>query len=107
MTPQPQLDVRTENSPDGPVIVVVGEIDPFTASTLDRALDAAQPTSGSRVVVDLAGVDFIDSAGLRRLLVAHRRFRAVSVEFVIRSPSAIVRRVLDITALDSLLTIVD
>lgn len=105
MRPHDELDVRTSQSTTGPVITVVGELDPFTAPTFDRAIDALVTSAGERVVVDLAGVEFIDSAGLRCLLIAQRRFEELEVEFVLRSPSPIVRRLLEITLIDSVIRI--
>jgi anti-anti-sigma factor len=85
------------------VLHVSGELDLATLAGLQTAIDAAAarvPTDG-RVVLELAGVRFIDAAGLRLLLdSAQRRQPAV----VLRSPSAPVRRLFDVTGLDALIS---
>ena len=51
-----------------------GELDILTTATLDRALHQAQ-TEADLVVLDLAEINFIDSAGARVLASAARRIR--------------------------------
>ena len=100
-----QLLIETTITAVGPVLLVTGEIDAFTATAFESALMALDVALGQRVVVDLAEVTFIDSAGLRRLLTMQRHFSKAAIEFVLRRPSAIVRRLLEITMLDAALTI--
>ena len=52
-----------------------GELDIATAGLLEAGLLRAEATSAPTVVLDLAGVSFIDSTGLRTLLSAHARSR--------------------------------
>jgi anti-anti-sigma factor len=51
----------------------------------------------NRVVVDLAGVEFVDSAGLGALLASHERAKDAGIEMKLANPSDPVRRILDIT----------
>jgi anti-anti-sigma factor len=64
--PQPfhaELEQRGETT----VVVASGEIDLASADRLEACLHEARARSG-RVVLDLRRVDFIDCAGLRRIL---------------------------------------
>jgi anti-anti-sigma factor len=54
---------------DPPVLQIVGEIDLSTVEELRTALDDAQATDLA-VVVDMAGVTFIDAVGLHAVLSA-------------------------------------
>src|SRR3954453_10245699 len=54
---------------------VFGELDLSTAPRLCTALDAARIHRVRRVVVDLTGVDFCDSTGLRALIGASTEVR--------------------------------
>ena len=60
---------RTEQA-DGVVrVVVAGELDLATEGPLVAVIaSAVRAPDAARVVVDVAGVDFIDSSGLRSLL---------------------------------------
>lgn len=65
------LDLQvTEHGPDARVVTVVGEIDALTASKL-AAFVIAQLVEAQLVVVNLDGVRFLSSAGLRALFEAN------------------------------------
>lgn len=58
------LTLSTHQQPDGiPVVTAVGEIDMSNAGTFRDALTRASAADG-RLVVDLTGVEYLDSAGL-------------------------------------------
>ena len=50
------------------VLVVEGEVDITTSHLLDEALERAQATDATSIVVDLLAVSFIDSTGLHVLI---------------------------------------
>jgi anti-sigma B factor antagonist len=66
-----EFEVRTERASGGAVVVrVVGELDLSTQEQLRNPLvDAAE--AGNTVVVDLTECEFIDSSGIRALLLGH------------------------------------
>ena len=81
------------------VVHVVGEIDMSTCSLLDEMLsklDTALP-----VLVDLSEVAFMDSHGLRVLIVHNNRRADDHCGLTIVDPSEQVRRLLEITGLEA------
>jgi anti-anti-sigma factor len=80
---------------DDGVIVVRGEVDMAARPLLDSVIEARE--HDEPVVLDLGGVDFIDSSGLRCLLGASRRAFARGSSVVLRDVSPEVGRLLDIT----------
>lgn len=102
---RPALLVDARTAADGAVIVVAeGEIDMETAPELARALQSAVDRS-PRVVADLAAVSFMDSTGISVLLTTAELARRAHVELLIE-PSAVVRRVLQLTGVDQVLPVV-
>ena len=92
---------------DGEVVVAVrGEIDIVTAPALWESFVDVLPDT-KRLVVDLAGTEFIDSTGLGVLVRALKRLRHHGGDLVLRSPRANARKVLSITGLDRVITILD
>jgi anti-sigma B factor antagonist len=88
---------------DGDVFVVVGDIDASNSPSLAAAL---RPLGvGHDVVVDVAGVEFIDSRGLGVLMDAHRRAADGGRALVLRNPSPAVSRLLELVGLDALFQI--
>jgi len=61
----PQLVVETTRIGSHDVVVAKGEIDLASAPRVEAALETF---SGQEVVLDLRGVEFMDSAGLKMLL---------------------------------------
>jgi anti-anti-sigma factor len=91
---------------DGPAVVVrlEGDVDfgsgPRLAERLSEVVDA-----GSQVVVDLAGVGFVDPAGLAALLAASKAAARRGASFVLRAPQRAVARLLATTGADRLVTV--
>ncbi len=56
-------------------LVVSGDLDLATAPLLAAALQEAEAGSAALIVVDLTGVPFVDSTGLRALVAGHQHSR--------------------------------
>jgi anti-sigma B factor antagonist len=80
--------------------LVSGEIDPATAPRLAGEVQALVFTGAPReLVIDLSGVTFIDSTGLRAVIEIHNLMRDRGGKLVLENPSEKARRILDITGL--------
>lgn len=90
-------------TPTADGISVSGEIDTHTAPSLAAAIAAADRRE---LTLDFSGVEFIDSSGLRVLIQAHRKAAESGGTLRLSNPSAMVRRVLDISGLDDHLDVV-
>ena len=91
---------------DSPTVVrLVGELDTVTAPRLRQELVALVEAGESRVVVDLGSMTFVDSTGLGVLVGGLKRFRAVSGDLLLRSPTLAARKALEITGLTQVFTI--
>lgn len=94
--------IETELDGSGAQIVkLLGEIDISNADAIGRELDRVVADSHSPVIIDLSGLEFMDSSGIAMLLRAVGG--ATSVE--IRNPSRIVRRIIECTGLIDILRI--
>lgn len=100
-----RLHIATERNPSGPTLILSGDLDPATTPELHRAIQAARSVEDKAVIIDLAAVEFIDSAGLRGLVEAFHLLEADEVGLTLRRPNRIVSRLLEITALDTVLPI--
>lgn len=85
------------------VVTVVGEVDFANQQRFQAAVDRALAAGPARLVMDLAGVRFMDSSALRILVLATQREATVDL----RAPSRAVRRLLEISGLTGLLRIVE
>lgn len=95
-----QLEIET--TPDG--VRLVGEVDAHTAPKLESALEELV-ASDARIVTALDGVTFMDSSGLRVVIAATEKLRAVGGDLVLSQPTDVVRRLLGVSGLEDHLTI--
>ncbi len=99
------LDITVDAGPTA-IIKLVGELDPATAPQLEDAVEMLlEDSATSRVVLDLAGLSFLDSSGLRVFVTARQSLVDREGELVLRDPSANTRRLLDITGLGELISV--
>jgi anti-sigma B factor antagonist len=98
----PPFDCRL--SPDGDRVVVrlAGELDLTHAATVAGTLAELFDAGFACVVVDLRGLRFMDSTGIRALLAARRTALAREARLsLVRGPTA-VHRVFELTRTDAL-----
>lgn len=99
------LDVATTTGDATTTIALAGELDPATAPALSEAIAAAAGDGVTQVDIDLGGITFLDSSGVRVLVSAREQLRAGGVGLSLRNPNPNIRRVLDITGLGEVITI--
>jgi anti-sigma B factor antagonist len=99
------LRIEVANTTSPTTVVLSGEIDLTSSQRLREVLLSVANGGEHRLIVDLGKVTFMDSTGLSALVAARKRFRSIDGEIVLRSPSAGVLRVLEITGLARVFTI--
>lgn len=92
-----RLNVSRTDGPE-PVLSVAGELDAYSAGALEELLSGRDTVGDVRV--DLSGVTFIDSTGIRAIVRADNELRAAERALIIQAPSAAVMRILELTSLD-------
>lgn len=92
------LAIDVSNRGSATVLALAGDIDIHTAPALREQL-ANLEADGAAVVVDLAGVNFLDSSALGALVAAHRTLSDTGGSLRLAAPKAHVRKVFLITRL--------
>src|SRR5215472_14330564 len=105
--PAVELNVSSRSQGDHAIVIATGEIDLYTAPRLQSELAAviANSAPGTRVVVDMSGVEFCDSTGMNVLLSCLREARERGGELELAAPRPAVKKILQVTGLDSVFTI--
>ena len=97
---------NTENGGTSWVVRVAGDVDWGTAGLLQAQIDGLlSSVHPARLILDLAGVNHVDSSGIGVLLRCLRDANRESVPFVISGLNGALRRMLERTQLDTLLDI--
>ena len=94
-----EFEVQIDGSPPERRVSAIGELDLHTAPLLQEALRRAAEPGTERIIVDCRRLEFVDSAGLRAILVARHELAASDVRVVVAEPSPALERVLDMTNL--------
>ena len=87
------------------VLKISGRIDTHSAHRLRQQLFLAATGADKNIVIDLAGVDFIDSSGLATIVQAMKQCRSGDGDLRLCRPPQSVRMVLELTRLDKALDI--
>ena len=98
------IQLKQETRADWYVVTVTGRADAEAADILEMELRMAAGLN-DKVAVDLSGVQYISSAGLRALLQGARAAQNRNSEFAVCAPSAPVKKVFDMTGMGQLMRI--
>jgi anti-sigma B factor antagonist len=100
------LNIQQEQTPDGYTICrPVGELDAFTVSQFRQAL--AEMASSHRLLIDMSGVPFVDSAGLGALIGGIRRARELGGDVAVACNRPTLVRLLRTTGFDRIVTVAE
>ena len=81
-------------------VAVAGAIDLGCAYDFDDALRRVERDAPSRLVLDLRALEFMDSAGLARLIALHTRCRRASRRLTLVRGPRVIERLLALARLD-------
>ena len=101
------LTILSEREGDIHTIGLSGELDLATAEGVRAELDRVEGGDARSIVLDLSGLTFMDSTGVRLLVQAHLRSTADSERLTLLRGQAAVQRVLQLSGVDVLLPFAD
>ena len=96
------LEIRVDVG-DPYLIALEGELDSSNAEAVETEFTLAEESAAKRIVLNLSRLAFIDSTGLRMLVMAKRRSDADADRLRIRPGKDQVTRVMALTGIDSYL----
>lgn len=99
------LNVQTLKRVD--LLTAAGRIDSSNASEFDDALKGITNMGRHNIVLELSGVNYMSSAGLRAMVAALRECKKHRGDVRLAQPSERVSEVLSLAGLDSLFSIYD
>ncbi|MDX6672039.1 MAG: anti-sigma factor antagonist [Solirubrobacteraceae bacterium] len=103
----PLLELDTEETDGRARVVLRGELDISSAPVLEEALGRVEEAAPAVLVIDLRGLAFMDSTGLRTVVSADQRARDQGRRLVIVRGPEPVDRIFSVTRLDERLKLVD
>ncbi len=97
--------ISTEKHNDIVILVAEGRLDAVGAPDIESNGKAAVQGGAKRLVLDMAKVGYVSSAGLRALLVLAKNLKAAGGKLVLCSLAPAVQEVLALSGFDAILTV--
>ncbi len=101
------LNITTETFKRAALVKAAGRIDSSNAAQFDSALKDVLTGGQANIVLGLAEISYMSSAGLRAIVAAHRECAKKKGSLVLAAPSERVSEVLSLAGLDSIFTVYD
>lgn len=97
------LNIQKQDDKATRTLTLSGRVDTVTAAELEAAI-FTDADGIAAVILDMAALEYMSSAGLRVLLAAQKRF-AAGGGVTVRRPNETVEEVLDMTGFSDILTV--
>lgn len=94
------LHWTSESRDDARIVAPSGRVDEATATEFAERLSEAATASAGRLVLDLAGIAYMSSRGLRALTLAQRKGTEAATTIVLARPNDTMREILAISRYD-------
>jgi anti-anti-sigma factor len=88
-------------------ICLYGELDLASAASVEDELELVEATDARMIVLDLSGLQYVDSSGIALLLAAHARSRGDGDRLTLIRGSAEIQRVFELCGLAQVLPFAD
>ena len=88
-------------------VTLTGRLDIQGAAEIDMPFTSVAATKRAGVLVDMSGVDFIASIGIRTLLSSAKALAGRGGKMVLHKPTDLVRSVLVTSGIDNMVPIID
>ena len=105
------MDCSFDMTPGAVIVAARGKVDEASWEAFGHHLDSGiqRAVQGNRkmLVIDLAGLEYMSSRGLRALTIAKRQADASGVAITLAAPNEVMREILAISRYDKLFAIVE
>jgi anti-sigma B factor antagonist len=101
------MEILTKEMKRVSMVTVSGRVDSNTAPDFDKALQVLINAGRSNIVVDMKGVEYLSSAGLRALVSAAKASKHSGGDVRIAQPSQRVKEVMGLAGLTAIFMIYD
>jgi anti-sigma B factor antagonist len=99
------VEIKIEQFKRADLIEVSGRIDSSNASELEDAFNSITNDGRYNLVLDLSGIEYMSSAGLRAMVAALRECKKHRGDLRLANPSPRMKEVLELAGLDAVFTI--
>ena len=99
------MELSVKNEDKGTLVSVTGRMDAVSSPEFEKELARLIDEGNINFVVDLAGLDYISSSGLRSILVTAKKLKAKNGQILLASLQAVVKEVFEISGFSAIIPI--
>ena len=101
------MEISTKDMKRVSLVTVQGRVDSSTAPDFEKTLQALIQSNRSQIVLDLAGVEYMSSAGIRGMISSLKAAKSGGGDLRLAQPSQRVKDVVELAGLTSIFVIYD
>lgn len=99
------FDLTSSQDGDALIVSAAGRVDGTNAQSFDTSLDETIGTEQSAIVLDLGGLVYMSSAGLRTILMTAKRLQARNAKLALCSLRPEINEIFQIAGFDRILAV--
>jgi len=99
------MNIIESKQGDITILKAEGKLDASSSPELDKRISSLVESGTKQIALDLAGLDYVSSAGLRVFLSAAKRLKQAHGKLALANLSAQVQQIFDIAGFESILPI--
>ncbi len=99
------MELSVKNEEKGTLVTVTGRMDAVSSPEFEKELARLIDEGNINFVVDLAGLDYISSSGLRSILVTAKKLKGKNGQILLASLQAVVKEVFEISGFSAIIPI--
>lgn len=99
------MEITNRKEGKAVIMTIKGRMDAITAVEFDRETGDVIGRGEKLIIIDLSGLDYISSAGLRSMLSASKKLKGEGGDIILTSLKDVVRDVFEISGFSSILPI--
>lgn len=99
------MELHVKNEENGVLVSVTGRMDAVSSPEFEKEISSLIDEDNVNFVIDLAGLDYISSSGLRSILVTAKKLKGKNGRIMLASLQAVVREVFEISGFSTIIPI--
>lgn len=100
------MEITKTPTGDGLTVFLTGRLDTITSVKLTEEIDEILASGKTNLLLDLSKLEYISSAGLRVLLVAHKKTLALGTKLEITGANETINEIFKITGFSGILNLI-
>lgn len=88
------------------IFTLIGKLDTNTAPELEKEINGLKTEQLHKLIFDITELSYVSSAGLRIILMSHKKMLGLQGQFTVMHPTPMVEEVFEMTGFSDILDII-